>query len=421
MSFVTEHLQNPAPSGPTVVPQASAPVQETGFREQPRDETRPAERRETKEPAETKPAETSESRETRVKSEKPDDERSSKTPAPEKKIEQEVHHSKLPVDLELAFARRLPLRLKTEKTDSFEPARKTPLASVLTAPAPRKEIAVKERELDQFAAFVSKRAELPVERASRKETAVRLEERTAERREIPDQLKKPELREKTVVVNVNPEKWTVETERRDSGSFRRGEERRENLREGVRETRENRESKALRSMPAEARETGFSELMKPASVQAPADPKRTQEMRESFSRLVERARVNTTADGTSTASMRLKPEQLGTVTLNVRVAGSQVEAKLVVESEHIKRMMKEEMEQLVVELKRQGFSVDAIDIRVREPIESGLSFSAGRDEQARDPRSGTGPLFTQGRLAESMDFEYGTETRSHEGELDIAV
>lgn len=238
------------------------------------------------------------------------------------------------------------------------------------------------------------------------------------RPEVREPVRKQETKERTVAVSVNPEKWTIEHEKRDFKDFRgsaQGERR-----ELVREIRE---SKARLHTPVESRETGFAELLKSSSL--PVEQKKVlSEVKETFSKLVERARVNIGADGSSSASMRLKPEQLGNVTLNLRVTGSQVEAKLVVESEHVKKMMKEDIEQLAVELKRQGFSVDAIEIRVREPSEQGtLSFSPDQNARNTDPRSASGAPGFQPLIALNEEYEYGAEAAEPvwEGSVNLAV
>lgn len=236
--------------------------------------------------------------------------------------------------------------------------------------------------------------------------------------ELRENVKSRDIKDKNVTISVNPEKWTIEHEKRDlrdSRSQAQGE-RRETVRElaGSKMPR-------LQTQNNEVRENAFSELLRtaPAAMESRALP----ETRESFSKLVERARINVAADGSSTASMRLKPEQLGNVTLNLRVVGSQVEAKLVVESELVKKMMKEEIEQLAVELKRQGFSVDAIEIRVREPSEeSALPFAQNPESENRDPRAGTGALWAAPASVHGENFEYGAEAAEQwEGSVNLAV
>ncbi len=151
-----------------------------------------------------------------------------------------------------------------------------------------------------------------------------------------------------------------------------------------------------------------------------------------FNQLVQKARVNFGADGSSQASIRLRPEQLGSVTLNLKVHGQVIEAKMVVENESVRKLVKEEMEMLQKELKRQGFSVDAIEIRVREPqMESSSSFNpetAARfqndregqfREQNRAPES-VGAIVPAAASVEAAAAAYESAP-AWEGELNIAV
>jgi len=196
----------------------------------------------------------------------------------------------------------------------------------------------------------------------------------------PEQAKKPE-KERTVVVHLDQEKWKVQeapVQRFASQGERQGQ---------------NEEKKASgkdariadhRSRPKHSREAVFAELLKPQI--APVDRERlTQETKALFNQLVEKAKINYGSDGSSSASIRLKPDQLGNVTLNLKVHGNVVEARLLVENDSVKKLVKEEVDHLQKELKRQGFSVDAIEIRVREPqTESQTAFNPGAFERGSD-------------------------------------
>lgn len=190
-------------------------------------------------------------------------------------------------------------------------------------------------------------------------------------------------RERTVTVQLNPEKWIIqETAQRSTG------EKSENPSERKSQSKDSKiglENQNRVRMEVQ-RENAFAELLKPQI--APAEKEKlTQETKHLFNQLVEKARINLGSDGQSSASLRLKPEQLGSVTLNLKVHGNVVEAKVLVENDSVKKLVKDEMDQLQRELKRQGFSVDAIEIRVREPqLDSQTAFNSNlsaRDDQAQ--------------------------------------
>ncbi len=88
--------------------------------------------------------------------------------------------------------------------------------------------------------------------------------------------------------------------------------------------------------------------------------------RRLYSELVEKARVNLRSDGSSTATIRMRPPSLGYLTLNLEVDQKRVAARLVVESESALRILKEEMEYIRQELLRQGVQVESISIRLRD-------------------------------------------------------
>ncbi|MBL8018519.1 MAG: flagellar hook-length control protein FliK [Leptospirales bacterium] len=190
-------------------------------------------------------------------------------------------------------------------------------------------------------------------------------------------------RERTVTVQLNPEKWIIqETTQRSTGEKSENQSERKSQSKDSKLGLENQNRVRMEVQ----RENAFAELLKPQI--APAEKEKlTQETKHLFNQLVEKARINLGSDGQSSASLRLKPEQLGSVTLNLKVYGNVVEAKVLVENDSVKKLVKDEMDQLQRELKRQGFSVDAIEIRVREPqLDSQTAFNtnlSARDDQAQ--------------------------------------
>ncbi|MCE9598329.1 MAG: flagellar hook-length control protein FliK [Spirochaetia bacterium] len=190
-------------------------------------------------------------------------------------------------------------------------------------------------------------------------------------------------RERTVTIQVNPEKWVIqETAQRSFGEKSDNQSEKKSQGKDSKLGSENQNRVRMEMQ----RETVFAELLKPQLNPAEKE-KLTQDTKHLFNQLVEKARINLGSDGQSSASLRLKPEQLGSVTLNLKVHGNVVEAKILVENDSVKKLVKDEMDQLQRELKRQGFSVDAIEIRVREPqMDSQTAFNSNlsaRDDQAQ--------------------------------------
>ena len=94
-----------------------------------------------------------------------------------------------------------------------------------------------------------------------------------------------------------------------------------------------------------------------------------------FQELVQAARLQLNADGSSIASIRMHPEHLGRLTLHLQVRENQVHAQAVVESEAARKLVENEIDALRSELRRQGIQVESVSVRVRE---SGEGAGAGQ-------------------------------------------
>ncbi|MCB1308913.1 MAG: flagellar hook-length control protein FliK, partial [Leptospiraceae bacterium] len=88
--------------------------------------------------------------------------------------------------------------------------------------------------------------------------------------------------------------------------------------------------------------------------------------RKLMNSLVQQARVNVRSDGSSTASIRLNPQSLGHMTLNLRLENNQMTAQILVDNQSARQIIKNEMEHLRAELQRQGIQVENVVIRVRD-------------------------------------------------------
>ncbi|MBX7088829.1 MAG: flagellar hook-length control protein FliK [Leptospirales bacterium] len=230
-------------------------------------------------------------------------------------------------------------------------------------------------------------------------------------------------REKPVVLQLERSKWEIQEAPRQAQKEFQNADGRPAKGETRAEARIRMDKNLDRSTPV------FAELLKPQI--APAErEKLAHDTKDLFNQLVQKARVNYGSDGSTHASIRLRPEQLGNVTLNLKVNGSAVEARLLVENDSVRKLVNEEIDSLQRELKRQGFSVDAIEIRVRDPqMDSQSSFNpetAARfgneqrgefsDREARDSSWSVDPVV----LPETVVAQYEAAA-AWEGELNIAV
>ena len=93
-----------------------------------------------------------------------------------------------------------------------------------------------------------------------------------------------------------------------------------------------------------------------------------------FNDLVQKAKVNLRSDGSSMASIRMRPAEIGRMTLNLELVKNQIQAKILVDSQMAKNLLIEEMQNLQSEFQRQGLQIENLSIRVRESVASQFSF-----------------------------------------------
>lgn len=98
-----------------------------------------------------------------------------------------------------------------------------------------------------------------------------------------------------------------------------------------------------------------------------------------FNSLVQKAKVNLGNDGKSSASIRLRPESLGQLTMNLNIHHNRVEARLVVESEAARKFLMDELEVLRHELKGHGIHVEQFSIRIRDDSMGRMSSGFGEN------------------------------------------
>ncbi len=174
----------------------------------------------------------------------------------------------------------------------------------------------------------------------------------------------------TVRVELDPEKWTVSgkhTLSRNSGEKnadgklnpvrqdRTGNEKRESAGQGSGNDSSGSfggRSDFLRNLQNHTKEIG--------------ERKETQAKDSQFNSLVRKARLKMGPEGTSSASIRLRPEALGELTMDIRVNRNHVEAKLLVDNEAAMKWIKDEIENLRHELKTHGVHVDQFSVKIKE-------------------------------------------------------
>lgn len=120
------------------------------------------------------------------------------------------------------------------------------------------------------------------------------------------------------------------------------------------------------------------------------DEAATRENSKLFNELVQKAVVNLRSDGGSTASIRMNPESLGSVTLNLQVNRTEVFAQVVVESDAARKLVSDELDRMRGELKAHGINVESVRISVREPASTGQMESQTNSSDSRQQDAAAG-------------------------------
>ncbi|MEM7183727.1 MAG: flagellar hook-length control protein FliK [Spirochaetota bacterium] len=101
---------------------------------------------------------------------------------------------------------------------------------------------------------------------------------------------------------------------------------------------------------------------------------------KSLQALVQKAKINIVQNGKNTAEIALNPKQLGKVTLNISVLNDKVEGRVLVESEAIKTVLLNELQQFRSDLKSAGLTLESIQIDVRPDGTNANLFAGERDK-----------------------------------------
>ncbi|MCP5480802.1 MAG: flagellar hook-length control protein FliK [Spirochaetales bacterium] len=156
-----------------------------------------------------------------------------------------------------------------------------------------------------------------------------------------------------------------------------GESRRESR---LRESRMTDQPRVNREITTETLLRDFSRMIDQERVSSTRPE--TASSKDLMNRLVQKAFLELKGDGQSTATIRLNPQHLGRMTLNLQVSHNHVSAQVLVDSEAALRAVKGEMDTLRGELLRQGITVDGMSIRIRENAEMAFAGNQG-DGQAQ--------------------------------------
>lgn len=133
--------------------------------------------------------------------------------------------------------------------------------------------------------------------------------------------------------------------------------------------------------------TSVQSVEPPARAEGSPDP-------ESAASLVQTFRV-LTRDGVSEATIRLKPEHLGAVTMTIRVERGTVSAVVHAESDAVRQWLHNQEESIRAALAEQGLVLDGfvIDPDGEQQERPAPQAEKRRRPPVRQPSDGTGPQF----------------------------
>ncbi|MCB1175397.1 MAG: flagellar hook-length control protein FliK [Leptospiraceae bacterium] len=199
--------------------------------------------------------------------------------------------------------------------------------------------------------------------------------------------------DRQAAVNKNDTRWHIKDERpmqaaldNDTNSFQQQHHQQNKKDEagsqGHRQQRQVNTIKAETQSVSPAGDAPQANSGRPAFLEQPLQQGLTQrsQNQELMNQLVERARVNIKADGSSIAHIRMNPKELGQLSLHLHMQENRLQGRLIVENEGAFKLVKEELDHLQRELKQQGIQVDSLQIRLRESQHSQMNMHSGQDQ-----------------------------------------
>ncbi|MCB1168189.1 MAG: flagellar hook-length control protein FliK, partial [Leptospiraceae bacterium] len=111
--------------------------------------------------------------------------------------------------------------------------------------------------------------------------------------------------------------------------------------------------------------------------------------RKQFQEMVEQARVRLSADGKSTASIRMNPENLGRMHLDLVMKDNVLSGRLLVENHAAFKHIKDEIEGLRAELAKHGIQLEGLSVKTRETVQSQMGHQLRQDMQGQGFSAGS--------------------------------
>jgi flagellar hook-length control protein FliK len=95
--------------------------------------------------------------------------------------------------------------------------------------------------------------------------------------------------------------------------------------------------------------------------------------KKQFEKMVEQARVRLGSNGSSTAQIRMNPEHLGRLQLDLVMKDNVINGRVLVENQQAFKFIKEDIELLRQELAKHGIQLESLNIKTRESMQSQMN------------------------------------------------
>lgn len=128
-------------------------------------------------------------------------------------------------------------------------------------------------------------------------------------------------------------------------------------------------------------------------------------VRQGFQDLIKKANLQIGRDGNASAQIRMNPNHLGFMSVDMKVEQNRIVLKILVDRQDVLDQLKKDIEILRGEFIKTGLQVDSISLKLREPFETSFNSNSSNSEQAQ-----TGDFNSSSKDQESNREFYSTES-----------
>lgn len=105
-------------------------------------------------------------------------------------------------------------------------------------------------------------------------------------------------------------------------------------------------------------------------------------VRQGFQDLIKKANLQIGRDGNASAQIRMNPNHLGFMSVDMKVEQNRIVLKILVDRQDVLDQLKKDIEILRGEFVKTGLQVDSISLKLREPFESSFNSNSSNSKQS---------------------------------------